>query len=346
MPAPHLRLGVNIDHVATIRNARGGRHPDPLRAAAMAIEAGADGITAHLREDRRHIRDDDIERLKAGIGKPLNLEMAATAEMIEIALRTKPHAACLVPERREERTTEGGLDVAGQHNQLVPVVARLKDAGIRVSLFIAADPRQIETAAKLGAPVIEIHTGAAPGATPIADGRSIGKRNAEGGNASAAARVQARALGLEVHAGHGLDYATARTIAALPEIAELNIGHFLVGEAVFTGLAESVKAMRVAMDQGRAGYRRSSHDHRHRLRHHRRAPRRGRSSNVTATAFSIAFSPIPNARGPSGERTASKPTPSGSPPRRPAPRRSALASARACGGATWAWSTCRRAGRP
>jgi pyridoxine 5-phosphate synthase len=249
VPAPHLRLGVNIDHVATIRNARGGRHPDPVRAAKMAIEAGADGITAHLREDRRHISDDDIARLKAEIGKPLNLEMAATPEMIEIALRTRPHAACLVPERREERTTEGGLDVAGQHNQLVSVVARLKDAGIRVSLFIAADPRQIETAAKLGAPVIEIHTGAWCHA--FAEGRSVAS-TAEWQRICGAA-AQARALGLEVHAGHGLDYATACTIAALHEIAELNIGHFLVGEAVFTGLAESVMAMRAAMDRGRAG---------------------------------------------------------------------------------------------
>ena len=250
MPSPHLRLGVNIDHVATIRNARGGKHPDPLRAAKIAIEAGADGITAHLREDRRHISDDDIARLKAEIGKPLNLEMAATLEMIEIAVRTRPHAACLVPERREERTTEGGLDVAGQHNQLAARWSpAYKDAGIRVSLFIAADPRQIETAAALGAPVIEIHTGAWCHA--FAEGRSVAS-TAEWQRICGAA-AQARALGLEVHAGHGLDYATARTIAALPEIAELNIGHFLIGEAVFTGLAESVKAMRAAMDRGRAG---------------------------------------------------------------------------------------------
>jgi pyridoxine 5-phosphate synthase len=244
----HLRLGVNIDHVATIRNARGGRHPDPVRAAKLAIEAGADGITAHLREDRRHISDDDIARLKAELAKPLNLEMAATDEMVAIAVRTRPHAACLVPERRAERTTEGGLDVAGARTQLAPRVAELAAAGIRVSLFIAADPAQIDTAAALGAPVIEIHTGAwchalLDGNRALADaewerirkGASLGKR-----------------LGLEVHAGHGLDYGSAEAIATLPEIAELNIGHFLVGEAVFTGLAHSVRAMRAAMDRGRA----------------------------------------------------------------------------------------------
>ncbi len=245
---PHLRLGVNIDHVATVRNARGGRHPDPVRAAVMAIEAGADGITAHLREDRRHIRDDDMARLKAQITKPLNFEMAATAEMVEIALKTKPHACCLVPERREERTTEGGLDVAGQQQPLAPVIARLSDAGIRVSLFIAADPRQIETAARLRAPVIEIHTGAWCDA--VVDGHA----------AEAAAEFErirqgaalARGLGLEVHAGHGLDFRTAETISALPEIVELNIGHFLIGEAIFGGLAPTIQAMRVAMDKGRA----------------------------------------------------------------------------------------------
>ena len=248
MVAPRLRLGVNVDHVATVRNARGGRHPDPVRAALLAIAAGADGITAHLREDRRHIRDDDIARLKAEIDKPLNLEMAATPEMVGIALNTKPHAACLVPEKREERTTEGGLDVAGQHNHLLPLVARLSDAGIRVSLFIAADPRQIESAAKLKAPVIEIHTGA------WCDALTVGR------TAKAAAEWKliqdgaalAKGSGLEVHAGHGLDYASAETIAALPQIVELNIGHFLVGEAVFEGLAETVKFMRAAMDRGRA----------------------------------------------------------------------------------------------
>jgi pyridoxine 5-phosphate synthase len=249
MPAlPHLRLGVNIDHVATVRNARGGRHPDPVRAAQIAIAAGADGITAHLREDRRHIRDDDIARLKAEIAKPLNLEMAATEEMVGIAVKTAPHAACLVPERREERTTEGGLDVAGQHNALVPVVARLTDAGIRVSLFIAAEPRQIQAAVAIGAPVIEIHTGAWCDA--VADNRASAAQ-AEWQRIRHGAQL-ARRLGLEVHAGHGLDFETAEAIAALPEIVELNIGHFLIGEAVSSGLADAVRAMRAAMDRGRA----------------------------------------------------------------------------------------------
>ena len=249
MPAlPHLRLGVNIDHVATVRNARGGRHPDPVRAAQIAIAAGADGITAHLREDRRHIRDDDIARLKAEIAKPLNLEMAATEEMVGIAVKTAPHAACLVPERREERTTEGGLDVAGQHNALVPVVARLKDAGIRVSLFIAAEPRQIQAAVAIGAPVIEIHTGAWCDA--ITDNRSSAAQ-AEWERIRHGAQLAGR-LGLEVHAGHGLNFETAQAIAALPEIVELNIGHFLIGEAVSSGLADAVRAMRAAMDRGRA----------------------------------------------------------------------------------------------
>ena len=245
---PQLRLGVNIDHVATIRNARGGRHPDPVRAAKLAIHAGADGITAHLREDRRHISDDDIARLKAGIATPLNLEMAATPEMIEIALRTRPHAACLVPERRAERTTEGGLDAAGQRAELGPRIAALRSANIRVSLFIAADRKQIETAAALGAPVIEIHTGAWCHALFDGDKAAADhewRRIGEGAKL-------AKSLGLEVHAGHGLDYATAEAIASLPEIAELNIGHFLIGEAVFTSLAASVKVMRAAMDRGRA----------------------------------------------------------------------------------------------
>src|SRR6186997_348696 len=245
MASSALRLGVNIDHVATIRNARGGRHPDPMRAAKLAIEAGADGITAHLREDRRHISDDDIARLKAGIDKPLNLEMAATSEMIEIAVRTRPHAACLVPERRAERTTEGGLDAAGQRTELGPRIAALRSANIRVSLFIAADRKQIETAAALGAPVIEIHTGAWCHALSDGDKAAADhewRRIVEG------ARL-ARNLGLEVHAGHGLDYASAETIAALPEIAELNIGHFLVGEAVFEGLEQTIKLMRAAMDR-------------------------------------------------------------------------------------------------
>ena len=250
MPVPAhqpIRLGVNIDHVATVRNARGGRHPDPLKAAEIAIAAGADGITAHLREDRRHIVDDDIARLKARISKPLNLEMAATPEMIEIARRVRPHAACVVPERRQERTTEGGLDAAGQREALRGAVARLADAGIRVSLFIAAEPVQIEAAAAIGAPVIEIHTGAWCEAVTA-------------GDAAAAAEFErivrgaalAKSAGLEVHAGHGLDFITAERIAALPEIVELNIGHFLIGEAVFDGLAEAVRRMRAAMDRGRA----------------------------------------------------------------------------------------------
>jgi pyridoxine 5-phosphate synthase len=245
---PHLRLGVNIDHVATVRNARGGRHPDPLLAAKLAVEAGADGITAHLREDRRHIRDDDIARLKAEIAKPLNLEMAATDEMVAIAVKTRPHAACLVPERREERTTEGGLDVAGQRGQLTPSIARLRDAGIRVSLFIAADPAQIEAAVAVGAPVIEIHTGAWCDA--LAEGRAAAAQ-AEWQRIQDGARL-ARRLGLEVHAGHGLNYETAEMIATRPEIVELNIGHFLIGEAVFVGLAQAIRLMRGAMDRGRA----------------------------------------------------------------------------------------------
>jgi len=247
MPTLPLRLGVNVDHVATIRNARGGRHPDPVRAAKLATAAGADGITAHLREDRRHINDDDIARLKAEIDKPLNFEMAATEEMLAIALKTKPHAVCLVPEKRSERTTEGGLDAAGQHNHLAPFVAKLKHAGIRVSLFIAAEQRQFEAAAMLGAPVVEIHVGAwcdalAEQCRKAAEGEW--RRIVEGATI-------AKSLGLEVHAGHGLDYGTAETIAALPEVAELNIGHFLVGEAVFEGLAETVRFMRAAMERGR-----------------------------------------------------------------------------------------------
>jgi len=245
--APPLRLGVNVDHVATLRNARGGRNPDPVRAALAAIAAGADGITAHLREDRRHIRDEDMARLKAEIDKPLNFEMAATDEMLKIALATAPHAVCLVPERRQEVTTEGGLDAVGQHNTLKPFIARLNDAGIRVSLFIAADPRQIETASALRAPVIEIHTGG--WCEAVADGHAA-KADAEFERIVQGARL-ARSAGLEVHAGHGLDYATAEKIAALPEIMELNIGHFLVGEAVFVNLGEAVRTMRAAMDSGR-----------------------------------------------------------------------------------------------
>jgi pyridoxine 5-phosphate synthase len=243
-----LRLGVNVDHVATIRNARGGAHPDPVHAAAIAVAAGADGITAHLREDRRHIRDHDIARLKAEIAKPLNFEMAATPEMTAIVLKTKPRAACLVPERRQEITTEGGLDALASHNALAPVVAKLVDAGIRVSLFIAADPHQIEAAARMRAPAIEIHTVAwceaiAAGHRAAADAEWVRIRDG--------AKL-AHGLGLEVHAGHGLDYASAEAIAAIPQIVELNIGHFLMGEAIYAGLAAAVKNMRAAMDRGRA----------------------------------------------------------------------------------------------
>ncbi len=245
--SPPLRLGVNVDHVATLRNARGGRNPDPVRAALLAIGAGADGITAHLREDRRHIRDDDMARLKAEISKPLNFEMAATQDMLGIALATGPHAVCLVPERREELTTEGGLDAVGQHNTLQPFIARLNDAGIRVSLFIAADPRQIEMAAKLRAPVIEIHTGAWCDA--VADGHAA-KAEAEWQRIVAGVSL-ARSAGLEVHAGHGLDYETAEKIAGLSGIFELNIGYYMIGEALFVGLAETVRRMRAAMDRGR-----------------------------------------------------------------------------------------------
>jgi pyridoxine 5-phosphate synthase len=245
--ASPLRLGVNVDHVATLRNARGGLRPDPVRAALVAIEAGADGITAHLREDRRHIRDQDMARLKAEISKPLNFEMAATADMLEIALATKPHAVCLVPERREELTTEGGLDVVGQHNALAPYIARLNDSGARVSLFIAADPAQIEMAARLRAPVIEIHTGAWCDA--VVDGH-LDKAESEWKRIVAGATL-ARSVGLEVHAGHGLDYATAEKIASLGEIVELNIGYFMMGEALFAGLGETVREMRAAMERGR-----------------------------------------------------------------------------------------------
>jgi len=241
----HLRLGVNIDHVATVRNARGGLHPDPVRAALLAQEAGADGITAHLREDRRHIVDGDIERLMDAITLPLNFEMAATEDMLAIALRLKPHAACLVPERREERTTEGGLDVVGGHNQLAPIIAKLRDAGIRVSLFIAPDPRQLDMAARLGAPVVELHTGpychAAPGPERAAEVTRMAQAAAHG-----------HGLGLEIHAGHGLDFETVGDVAALPEIAELNIGHFLIGEAIFVGLEPAIGRMRAAMTAARS----------------------------------------------------------------------------------------------
>jgi pyridoxine 5-phosphate synthase len=247
--SPKLRLGVNVDHVATVRNARGGRHPDPVLAAEAAVLAGADGITAHLREDRRHINDDDIARLKARIDRPLNLEMAATREMVDIAVKVRPHAACIVPERREERTTEGGLDAAGQHNMLRPLVEELSAAGIRVSLFIAPERAQIEAAARLRAPVIEIHTGTWCEALA---GAESDRAAAEFERIRAGARL-AHELGLEVHAGHGLDYVTAGLIAALPEVVELNIGHFLIGESVLDGLATAVRRMRAVMDRGRFG---------------------------------------------------------------------------------------------
>lgn len=238
-----LRLGVNIDHVATIRNARGGIHPDPVRAAFAAAEAGADGITAHLREDRRHITDADISRLMEALRIPLNLEMAATDEMLDIALRHRPHAACIVPEKREERTTEGGLDAAGQQDHLAPFIAKLNDAGIRVSLFIEPDPRQIEAAALLRAPVVEFHTGRY---AHLAEA----DRAAEMRRISEAAALAAK-NGIEPHAGHGLTFDNVAPIAAIPQLAELNIGHFLIGEAIFTGLDASVRHMRLLMDQAR-----------------------------------------------------------------------------------------------
>ncbi len=238
-----LRLGVNIDHVATIRNARGGHHPDPVRAAEVVASVGGDGITAHLREDRRHIRDEDIARIQAATSLPLNLEMAATDEMLEIALRHKPHAACIVPERREERTTEGGLDAAGQHNRLAPIVSRLADAGIRVSLFIAPEARQIEAAMKLGAPVVELHTGE----YAHAEGEA---RAVELKRISDMAALAAR-NGIEPHAGHGLTYDNVQPIAAIPQLAELNIGHYLIGEAIFVGLEAAVRRMRDLMDEAR-----------------------------------------------------------------------------------------------
>ena len=254
MSRGRVRLGVNIDHVATIRNARGVSYPDPVRAAIIALEAGADGVTAHLREDRRHISDEDIARLSAMLrerGRPLNLEMAVTSEMLDIALKHRPPAVCLVPERREERTTEGGLDVAGGHNWIAPFVAKLNDAGCRVSLFIGADPQQIEAASRTGAKVVELHTGAFCDAARDGD---IDGADAVLKSLQAGAR-QAASLGLEVHAGHGIDYGTVAPIAAIPEIAELNIGHFLVGEAIFSGLEVAVKEMRRQIDAARAGSR-------------------------------------------------------------------------------------------
>ncbi len=243
-----LRLGVNIDHVATVRNARGSAYPDPVRAAKLAEEAGADGITAHLREDRRHISDSDIERLMEALTLPLNFEMAATAEMQAIALRHRPHAVCIVPERREERTTEGGLEVAREENRLAHFIAPLRDAGCRVSIFIAADRRQIEAAHRIGAPVIELHTGAYCDAH--AEGRTR-ERDAELERLREMAAF-AHDLGLEVHAGHGLTYDTVGPIAAFPQVMELNIGHFLVGEAIFQGLGPAIAEMRRLMDAARA----------------------------------------------------------------------------------------------
>lgn len=245
---PFQRLGVNIDHVATIRNARGGRHPDPLRAAHLAVEAGADGITAHLREDRRHISDGDIARLKAELTRPLNLEMAATEEMLAIALRHLPNACCLVPERREERTTEGGLDVARGRDHLAGYVSRLKDVGIRVSLFIEPDERQIEAAAGIGADIVELHTGAYCERALEEDAKGLAREVERLRNA---ARIAADA-GLEVHAGHGLTYNTVAPVARIPQVVELNIGHFLIGEAIFGGLHSAVRRMRALMDEARA----------------------------------------------------------------------------------------------
>jgi pyridoxine 5-phosphate synthase len=248
-PAPRaLRLGVNIDHVATLRNARGVIHPDPLRAAHLAIEGGADGITAHLREDRRHISDTDITRLKTELTRPLNLEMAATEEMLGIALRHVPNACCLVPERREERTTEGGLDVIGGLKLLQPFIGKLRDAGIRVSLFIEPDLRTIEASAKAGADIIELHTGKYCHLALDNDAAGVAREVDRHRKAAAAAH----ALGIEVHAGHGLTYNTVAPIARLPEAVELNIGHFLIGEAIFGGLSSAVRRMRTLMDDARS----------------------------------------------------------------------------------------------
>lgn len=249
--AGRLRLGVNIDHVATVRNARGGQYPDPVRAAKEALAAGADGITAHLREDRRHISDADIASLSGLLrdqSRPLNLEMAVTQEMLGIALHHRPHAVCLVPEKREERTTEGGLDVVGGHNWITPFVGRLNEAGARVSLFIGADPDQIDAAHRTGAAVVELHTGAycdavREGREEEADSELVALK---------AGAAHAAVLGLEVHAGHGIDYETVQAIAAIPEVAELNIGHFLIGEAIFVGLGPAIARMRALMDDARA----------------------------------------------------------------------------------------------
>jgi len=248
MTTKPLRLGVNVDHVATVRNARGGPRPDPVRAALAAIDAGADGITAHLREDRRHIHDDDMARLKAAISKPLNFEMAATEQMLDIAVATAPHAVCLVPEKRTERTTEGGLDVVGQHDYLLPYVDQLTREGVRVSLFIEPSAQAIDAAVSIKAPVVELHTGAWCHAVEVGD---MGRAEAEFARIAEAAAYGA-GRGLEIHAGHGLDYDTARRVSTLPQIVELNIGHFLIGEAIFVGLAEAIARMRRAMEEGRA----------------------------------------------------------------------------------------------
>ena len=242
-----LRLGVNIDHVATVRNARGGAYPDPLRAAKLAEDAGADGITAHLREDRRHISDADIDGLMEVLSVPLNFEMAATDEMQKIALRHKPHAVCIVPEKREERTTEGGLDVAREENKLAHFIAPLRDAGCRVSIFIAADERQIEAANRIGAEVIELHTGA------YCDAHAEGRFDERDAELELLRRMSGfgHSLGLEVHAGHGLTYDTVKPVAAFPEVRELNIGHFLIGEAIFRGLTPAIEEMRRLMDEAR-----------------------------------------------------------------------------------------------
>jgi pyridoxine 5-phosphate synthase len=246
--ASPLRLGVNVDHVATVRNARGGPYPDPLAAARLAMQAGADGITAHLREDRRHIRDADMEGLIRDLSAPVNFEMAATDEMVEIALRLKPHAVCLVPEKREEVTTEGGIDAVGLHDRLAPKVRALAKAGIRVSLFIDPDDRQIQAALSLAAPVVELCTGAYCEAVLQGDAEAVAAHLDVARRAAAAAA----ALGLEVHAGHGLTYDTVVAIAAIPEVAELNIGHFLIGEAIFVGLPAAIGRMRALMDAARA----------------------------------------------------------------------------------------------
>ncbi|MBC8051194.1 MAG: pyridoxine 5'-phosphate synthase [Chitinophagales bacterium] len=244
---PYLRLGVNIDHVATIRNARGGVHPDPLRAAEIAITAGADGITAHLREDRRHISDNDIARLKSALTKPLNLEMAATPEMLDIALKHRPSACCLVPERRQEVTTEGGLDVAGLTATLKPFVAKLRAAGIRVSLFVNADPLQIEASQTVGADIVELHTGVYCEAASSSEASLKELKRLQNAAQDAASR------GIEVHAGHGLSFETVGGVATIPQIVELNIGHFLIGEAVFSGLGPAIQQMRALMDAAREG---------------------------------------------------------------------------------------------